>query len=69
MELEHVNRLPMPTYRYLKTNDSALPFRMPARMGRAVFPIPPSSRKERSCRKHSAAHRNGGWKRLPPGSA
>lgn len=40
MELEHVNRLPMPTYRYLKTNDSALPFRMPARMGRAVFSDP-----------------------------
>lgn len=37
MELEKVNRLPMPTWRYLKTNDSPLPFAMPARPAKAVW--------------------------------
>ena len=31
MEIRSVNRLPMPTWRYLRTNDSALPFAAPAR--------------------------------------
>lgn len=37
MELERVNRLPMLTYRYLKTNDSPLPFREPVAKAQAVF--------------------------------
>lgn len=37
MDIEKVNRLPVPTYRYLKTNDSALPFRKPERPASAVF--------------------------------
>ena len=37
MEFERVNRLPMLTYRYLKTNDSPLPFRAPEQKAAAVF--------------------------------
>lgn len=37
MEIERVNRLPMLTYRYLKTNDSPLPFRAPEKKTGAVF--------------------------------
>ncbi len=37
MTTETVNRLPMPTYRYLKVNETKLPFTPPARCGHALF--------------------------------
>lgn len=37
MDLEKVNRLPSPTWRYLKTNDSDLPFRKAERPAKAVW--------------------------------
>ncbi len=37
MELERVNRLPMLTWRYLKTNDSPLPFRRAERPAKAAW--------------------------------
>lgn len=37
MDLEKVNRLPSPTWRYLKTNDSALPFQNAERPAKAVW--------------------------------